>query len=90
MTKVVTGGAIRRRSEKEIYAVPVETITFPDVQPRDVPPPGAQGTAVVKRVPHDPYKKSDQLFYEDGNHHNDTNFIVTSVVGPAKYVLQVE
>ena len=63
---------------------------FPDVQPRDVPPPGAQGTAVVKRVPHDPYKKSDQLFYEDGNHHNDTNFIVTSVVGPAKYVLQVE
>lgn len=90
MTKVVTGGMIRRQSEKDIYAVPVETITFPDLQPRDVPAAGNQATAIVKRVPHDPYRKGENLFYEDSNHHNDTNFAVVSVVGPAKYVLQVE
>lgn len=90
MTKVVTGGVIRRRSEKDKYAVPVETITFAALQPRDVPAPGNQGTAVVSKAPHDPYKKGENLFYEDSNHHNDTNFAVVSVVGPAKYTLQVE
>jgi len=89
MTKIVKGGAVRRRAEKDLYAVPVESVTFPDIPQPQPPAAGDMATIVVQRVPATPYVKGEALFYWDGNHHNDTNFAVTSVVGPAKYKVVV-
>lgn len=89
MTKIVTGGIIRRQAEKDLYAVEVDNMTFPAIPQAQVPAAGDQATVIVKRAPNEPYTPGENLFYQDGNHHNDTDFTVVSVVGPAKYKIQV-
>jgi hypothetical protein len=85
MTKIVTGGVIRRTVEAAKMAVEVEIITFPHLPQAPVPPPGSPAVLTVRRVPHTPYVVGEPLLYEDGNNNNARNFVVTSVVGPAKY-----
>ena len=85
MTKIVKGGIVSRVGEPDKSAVPVETITFPDVGPNVTVPPGSHGTLIVSRVPQTPYTKADTLFYRDSNHHNDTNMTIDSVSGPTKF-----
>ena len=100
MSRVITHGQVKRVSETDAYAVPVESLTFPTLQPiGPLPPAGTTGVLITQRVPNTPYTPApappppvpanQTIIYEDGNNNNTIYMRVVSVVGPAKYNIAV-
>lgn len=89
MSKTVIGGIVHRNNQPESQSATVEKIEFPNLQPNDTVPVGAQGTLYLKDAPpvigH--YDRGNNLDYSDSNRHNDSTLNVNSNIGPTKYTI---
>ena len=100
MPKTITHGQVRRKNDSQLYAVAVESLHFRKVARTATPHRGASAVLILKDTPksaqaggtppYDPYEMYETIMYEDSNNNNTTYLKVTSVVGPAKYQVEVQ